>query len=881
MEEALRNAGIKRRNVLVTNTMCCRPPGNDLQAILRQVSKENKKRQSEFDKEKKAAELQNAEPPRPPEMVPSPLECCSPRLFNEIRGIPNRITLGKTATNLLTGGSTGILNIRGGVIELADAEVEGRTLKTMPTVHPAFALRQKRWMHVFMSDVQKAVLWFQGMADWTPPQFIWNPTAEELTEFLETSDSFAYDLETDGIEPLEAKIRCVCIARPDKGLVISLLGMDGYTRFYSPDDERRIISILIKFFRDQAKVKIGHNVLNYDSAVLKSNWGIVPVNQIDTLLIHRNVESELPHGLAFVGTMYSLAPNWKVNKDGQKLSTEAAGDRELAEYCCNDSGVNIRILSPLIVKLQERQQVHIWENDQRIQHICREMHEVGMYVDQPTRLKEERKMLALRYDVLGQIRSFVGNDDFNPGSVPQLQDLLFNRWGLDPQIDPEDKYTETAKKLELLSWEGISTGDLILRSLLFDPAVPEDKRAFIKLVRRYRKLMKLLGTYVCKLRFKGELNELGWDEDEDWDDKETRKRYGAKRTGIVDPKTGRMHPGYSSGVAVTGRLASSKPFNAQNCPPDLRKIVHAAPGHVLIGADMDQLEQRIAAARWRVQLYLRAFAEGKDPHSMTAFAVFGEAFCRAAGVDPKQFGPEWHSHFVGQAYDEAGGFDKERASSEAKELRDLSKTVAYASQYMGSDETVHKVIQKTEVPARGRDGKPLADGTTDLPYAKQELRKTRRMRKAWLQAAPEYEAGWQAEIDLFNQQGFLTEPVMGRRRDFLDGIDKDANAVVNFPIQSSGASIVSKIMLDLHAEVPFEKWGPGTGIINQCHDSIVIECPADGVVFDEKGKPQGPKDALPFRVAALMNEVMNREEVSLPGVRFTATAKVGRTWKDV
>ena len=72
-------------------------------------------------------------------------------------------------------------------------------------------------------------------------------------------------------------------------------------------------------------------------------------------------------------------------------------------------------------------------------------------------------------------------------------------------------------------------------------------------------------------------------------------------------------------------------------------------------------------------------------------------------------------------------------------------------------------------------------------------------------------------------------------------------------------------ILSLFEHVPFEKWGPGTGIINQCHDSIVIECP----------ESEGP------RVARLLEDCMNLTHPSLPGVTFTATADIGHTWADV
>ena len=43
------------------------------------------------------------------------------------------------------------------------------------------------------------------------------------------------------------------------------------------------------------------------------------------------------------------------------------------------------------------------------------------------------------------------------------------------------------------------------------------------------------------------------------------------------------------------------------------------------------------------------------------------------------------------------------------------------------------------------------------------------MRDNWLKGAPEYETGWARDIATWREQGYLREPVTGRRRDFLDG----------------------------------------------------------------------------------------------------------------
>jgi DNA polymerase I-like protein with 3'-5' exonuclease and polymerase domains len=620
--------------------------------------------------------------------------------------------------------------------------------------------------------------------------------------------------------------------------------------YNSPAEEFIMTTVLTEFFEREDIPKVGHNSGYYDRIVMRQRLGIDVRPNIDTMMLHRNVESELPHGLGYVASIYTEAPAWKTDREGNKLALGGESDKELHHYCARDVAITARVVEPLVSQLHLRQQEGVYRGDMKIQEICAAMHTTGMYVDQASRHKRELELLKTRHDLLEQIRSGVGIKGFNPVSVYQLRDLLFKDWDISTEfIAEKDRYTGSGD---------LSTGDLILRSLLTQGGIPEHQREIIKLIRRYRKCLKVLGTYVVKLRPSNMGADLGWDEDEDWLDRETRKKYGEIKRGIVNPATGRMYPGYNAHVAVTGRLSSSRPINAQNFPKALRSMVVPQPGNVLVGADMDQLELRIAAARWNVDLYLRAFEEGKDPHSMTAFAVFGDKFCEAAGMDPALFTRP--GILVGDAYIN-GKFE---GKGDAKAMRDLSKAVQYASQYMAAVETVHKLIQKTELPAvDAKTRKPIGDGTTDLPYARMALKKVRKMRDNWMKGAPQFESGWETEIGTFRDKGYLTEDVTGRRRDFLDG--EAPNEIVNFPIQGSAAGLMNKSLIALYDAIPLHKWGPGTGIINQCHDAIVVECPEHAAK----------------EVVGLLEECLNQTDPGMPGVRFTATAGIGKTWKEV
>ena len=851
--KAARGAGLRRNDFHITSAILCRPPNNELKKLLAKISKWNKGEAKASKDEGRTANL-----------MKTPLECCKPRLDNEIGGFDNFLTLGGTGTRAVSGVQGSILALRGGLMEL-DRPPNGAPMRVMPTLHPSFVLRQQKWAHVLRNDVAKAARWFRGDAEWVPPKVTYNPGPDTLRAFLSDPDRiYTFDIETDGIECLTAHIRCIAIGDANEVMVIGFRSnsqpkdKEGlFLDFYDSTTAFVIGTILGQFFEDETITKAGHNAGYYDRLVLQNQMGVDPKPVLDTMLLHKSVESELPHSLAYVASLYTEAPSWKQDRSGNKLALGGESDHELAEYCANDVAITARVLPPLADQTALRDQAEVWRMDQKMQRICGDMHSVGMFVDQEKRLVEERKLLGVRHALLTEIRGRLEMPVFNPGSVYQMRDVLFTDWGLESHIDATD-----LKEKETMTGGGDrSTGDLILRTLLTLKTVPKEQREIIKLMRRYRKCLKVLGTYVVKLRPSNMGANLGWDDDDEWVDKELRKKYGEEKRGIVDPRTGRMHPGYNAHVAVTGRLSSSKPINAQNFPSGQRGIVVPAPGHVLVGADMDQLELRIAAALWGVRLYLTAFAEEKDPHSMTAFAVFGNEFCKAAGLQPEQFSRP--GKLVGKCYDQAGVFLK-GASPDATSMRNLSKAVQYASQYMATVETVHKLIQKTELPSVDPVTKKARnDGTTDLPYAKLPLRRVREMRDNWLEGAREFEFGWEREIDEYRQLGYLREPVGGRRRDFLDG--EEPNQIVNFKVQGGAAGLMNRAIVQLHEAIPPFKWGPGTGIINQCHDSIVVECPEDAA--DE--------------VAGLLEECLNQTHVDLPGVVFSASADKGMSWKEV
>ena len=335
--------------------------------------------------------------------LPGPVECCRPRLLQEI-GTRPVVTLGAVGFEGMTGRVVDVMDVRGG-----PTEVDGR--KVLPTIHPWLAQKAPVWRKVLASDLKKAVRWFGGERDWSEPRMRMNPRVEELKAFLSAGGPFAVDIETT-LEPVEtARIKCLGIGTATDAVALT----------FPPSDEVR--EVLKAFLTDERVLKVGHNFVVFDGAVLKRVLGVTPKPVVDTLLLHLLVAPEEMHGLGYVASMFTDAPAWKEEH-------RAAGGRseeELHSYCMVDCAVTARVLGPLAevveaLALDDRARLY-----HEVQGVFRRMREVGVPVDG---LEEEKARL------LGEMKAHekvILAQGVNPNSIPQLRKLLFETWELVPQ----------------------------------------------------------------------------------------------------------------------------------------------------------------------------------------------------------------------------------------------------------------------------------------------------------------------------------------------------------------------------------------------------------------------------------------------------------------
>jgi DNA polymerase-1 len=102
--------------------------------------------------------------------------------------------------------------------------------------------------------------------------------------------------------------------------------------------------------------------------------------------------------------------------------------------------------------------------------------------------------------------------------------------------------------------------------------------------------------------------------------------FGPKLVDKINPVTGRIHASYHIAGTKAGRFSCNHP-NLQQLPskaaPGFRRCIIAAPGHVLVGGDWNQVEVRAAAWLSYDVALNQLYEDGRDLHSENAARIAG------------------------------------------------------------------------------------------------------------------------------------------------------------------------------------------------------------------------------------------------------------------
>ena len=407
------------------------------------------------------------------------------------------------------------------------------------------------------------------------------PQLDAWLEKLRSAELIAFDTETTSIDAMRAEIVGVSLSVELGHACYIPLGHD-YPGVPQQLDRDSVLAALKPVFEDASKPKLGQHA-KYDINVL-SHYGIA----VQGLKHDSMLESYIWNATATRHDMDSLARLYLgyetikyeqvAGKGARQISFSQVDLDTACRYAAEDADITLRLhhaLWPRLESVPTLRKVYA-EIEIPLVPVLAAMERRGVLID-GDELRKQSQQLGKRTLELQQQSYGLAGHEFNLDSPKQLQAVLFDELGLQAKLK-----TPTGQP---------STNEEALEAIADTHELP-------RLILDYRGLAKLRSTYTDKL------------------------------SGIVNPRTGRVHTSYHQGAVATGRISSSDP-NLQNIPVRteegrrIRQAFIAPPGWKVMAADYSQIELRIMAHLSGDEGLLRAFHEGGDVHRATAAEVFG------------------------------------------------------------------------------------------------------------------------------------------------------------------------------------------------------------------------------------------------------------------
>ena len=397
---------------------------------------------------------------------------------------------------------------------------------------------------------------------------------DELLGKLAAAESFAFDTETTGTDPIVAEL---------VGMSFAITEGEAY---YVPvaaerDEAQAVVEEFRTVLTDEKSLKIGQNI-KYDYLILQ-NYGVeLGGPMFDTMIAHYLLQPELSHGMDYLAEVYLKYDTIKIESligprgRGQKNMRDLA-PADICDYACEDADVTLRLKNILAQELTEADAEHLFYNiEMPLVRVLAYMERNGARISTEA-LKETSRYFTERLMQIEREIYELAGFSFNIASPKQVGEVLFERI----------KIVEKAKKTKSGQY---STSEEVLEGL-------RTKHPIVEKILDHRGLKKLLSTYVDAL------------------------------PELVNPQTGKIHTSFNQTVTATGRLSSSNP-NLQNIPirnedgKEIRRAFIPEPGCEFFSADYSQIELRIMAHLSGDENLIEAFRSGEDIHAATAAKIY-------------------------------------------------------------------------------------------------------------------------------------------------------------------------------------------------------------------------------------------------------------------
>lgn len=420
-----------------------------------------------------------------------------------------------------------------------------------------------------------------SLADITtmPHSYYLADTAEKqiaLCEQLLQEKSFAFDTETEGLDPLTA------------GLVGMSFAIREQEAWYVPVPANReeatdIVLRLAPALQHPEIEKVGQNI-KFDILALRKYGVRVKGPLFDTMLAHYLLNPELRHGMDYLAETYLKYKTVPIEdligpKGKKQASMRTVPIEQIKEYAAEDADVTLRLkhyFAPLLK--QEGLDSLFFEMEMPLIYVLAEMEATGVKLD-TNALKQSSEVLSQQLSALEESIYDLAGQSFNINSTKQVGEILFDKL----KLDEKAKKTKTG---------GYSTSEEVLEKI-------RGKHPIVDKLLEYRGIKKLLSTYIDAL------------------------------PALIHPETGKIHTSFNQAVTATGRLSSTNP-NLQNIPVrdelgrEIRKAFIADDDDcIFFSADYSQIELRLMAHLSNDPHMVEAFCSGADIHAATAAKIYG------------------------------------------------------------------------------------------------------------------------------------------------------------------------------------------------------------------------------------------------------------------
>jgi len=404
-------------------------------------------------------------------------------------------------------------------------------------------------------------------------------TEEEMAKlgrFLADQDFFAFDTETDGIDPLTA------------GLVGMSFAVKENEAWYVPvpadkEEATKVVAHFSPALQNRKSQKIGQNI-KFDIIVLRKYGVRVAGPLFDTMIAHYLLNPELRHGMDYLAETYLKYKPVPISqligpKGKNQLCMRDVPLAQIAEYAAEDADVTLKLKNFFAPELKKAGiESLFFDIEMPLIYVLVEMEVTGVKLDTVALKQSSEELTAALNNLEKEIYELAGVK-FNINSSKQVGEVLFEHL----------KIEEKAKKTKTGSY---STSEDILEKM-------RSKHPVVGKLLEYRGLKKLLSTYIDAL------------------------------PELINPETGKLHTSFNQTVTATGRLSSTNP-NLQNIPirDELGREIRKAfiPDNedcTFFSADYSQIELRIMAHLSQDEHMIEAFRSGADIHSATAAKIYG------------------------------------------------------------------------------------------------------------------------------------------------------------------------------------------------------------------------------------------------------------------